>query len=84
MARTRPNPDDDAAPAAGPRLSGVIKRLQRDRGFGFLAADGRDYFFHRSALDHVGEFESLTEGQTVTFEPAQGPKGLRAERLIVV
>ena len=62
-------------------VSGTIKRLVRDKGFGFVAAaDGTEYFFHNSAC--VGtRFDELREGQNVTFEKGQGPKGPRAENL---
>ena len=59
-------------------MNGTIKRLVRDKGFGFVAAaDGNEYFFHQSACD--GQFDSLGEGQSVTFNTGQGPKGPRAE-----
>ncbi|MPZ20753.1 MAG: cold shock domain-containing protein [Luteitalea sp.] len=58
---------------------GTIKRLVSDKGFGFVAAeDGTEYFFHQSACNGVS-FNSLHEGQSVTFEKGQGPKGPRAE-----
>jgi CspA family cold shock protein len=62
-------------------VNGVIKRLVSDKGFGFVAAqDGTEYFFHQSAL--VGaSFNSLREGQQVTFDKGQGPKGPRAENV---
>ncbi len=61
--------------------TGTIKRLVRDRGFGFiLGSDGTELFFHRSAL--VGEaFETLTEGQAVEFEVEKGDKGPRAKNV---
>jgi CspA family cold shock protein len=60
---------------------GKIKRLVTDKGFGFLAADdGSEYFFHQSALVGVS-FDSLREGQAVTFQKGQGPKGPRAENV---
>ncbi len=61
--------------------TGTIKRLVRERGFGFiLGADGVELFFHRSALQ--GEaFDSLTEGQAVEFEVEKGPKGPRAANI---
>lgn len=64
-------------------LSGTIKRLVSDKGFGFiLASDGKEYFFHNSAC--VGtRFDDLREGQGVTFEVGQGPKGPRAESVRV-
>jgi CspA family cold shock protein len=60
---------------------GTIKRLVSDKGFGFVAAqDGTEYFFHQSACTGV-RFNELREGQSVTFEKGQGPKGPRAERV---
>ncbi|HYN07105.1 MAG TPA: cold shock domain-containing protein [Vicinamibacterales bacterium] len=62
-----------------PTINGTVKRIVRDKGFGFVAApDGSEYFFHQSACD---DFDSLREGQNVTFETGQGPKGPRAERV---
>jgi len=61
-------------------MNGTIKRLVSDKGFGFVAAaDGQEYFFHQSACD--GQFDRLREGQAVTFETGQGPKGPRAENV---
>jgi CspA family cold shock protein len=58
--------------------TGTIKRLVRDRGFGFiLAQDGVELFFHRSALQGEG-FDGLTEGQAVEFDVEKGGKGPRA------
>jgi CspA family cold shock protein len=60
--------------------NGTIKRLT-DKGFGFIAAsDGNEYFFHQSACADV-RFDELREGQAVTFEKGQGPKGPRAENV---
>ena len=57
---------------------GIIKRLMRDRGYGFIATeDGKDIFFHRTALRGL-RFDSLKEGQSVEFEVETGPKGPRA------
>jgi CspA family cold shock protein len=62
-------------------MNGTIKRLVSDKGFGFIAAgDGNEYFFHQSAVTQ-GTFESLHEGQAVTFEKGQGPKGPRGENV---
>jgi CspA family cold shock protein len=61
--------------------SGTIKRLVSDKGFGFIAAgDGNEYFFHQSACSGVS-FDELREGQAVTFDKSQGPKGPRAENV---
>jgi CspA family cold shock protein len=62
-------------------MKGTVKRLVSDKGFGFIAAeDGQEYFFHQSALNGVS-FSGLREGQAVTFERGQGPKGARGENV---
>lgn len=54
---------------------GTITRLT-DRGFGFIAREGetKDLFFHSTELKGV-EFNELQEGDKVTFEVTNGPKG---------
>lgn len=62
-------------------MTGTIKRLVSAKGFGFiLASDGNEYFFHNSACTGI-RFDDLQEGQAVTFERGQGPKGPRAENV---
>ena len=61
---------------------GTIKKLT-DKGFGFIAGDDGELFFHNSSLDGVS-FEDLREGQTVEFDVGSGPKGPRAENVRVV
>jgi len=62
-------------------MNGTIKRMVSDKGFGFiLAEDGNEYFFHQSACSRT-PFDSMREGQAVTFERGQGPKGPRAENV---
>lgn len=59
---------------------GTIKRLT-DKGFGFIAPEsGKDMFFHSSSLEGIS-FEELREGQRVSYEVGQGPKGPRAENV---
>ncbi|MBQ16579.1 MAG: cold-shock protein [Planctomycetaceae bacterium] len=59
---------------------GTIKRLT-DRGFGFIDnGTGTDMFFHSSALEGVS-YDELQEGQRVSYEEGQGPKGPRAENV---
>jgi CspA family cold shock protein len=60
---------------------GKIKKLT-DRGFGFIAAatDGKEVFFHRSECQSV-EFDSLTEGQEVSFDRESDAKGPRAKNV---
>ena len=58
--------------------NGTIKRLVRDRGFGFIRDDGgQEWFFHRSSVK-AGTFESLNEGQRVSFDEEPSAKGPRA------
>ncbi len=60
--------------------TGKIKKLT-DRGFGFIAAsDGKEVFFHRSECQSV-EFESLKEGEEVTFDRESDVKGPRARNV---
>jgi len=59
-------------------VQGTIKRVIRDRGFGFIrSADGQEVFFHRSGLQGLN-FDSLREGENVDFEMERGDKGPRA------
>lgn len=57
--------------------SGTIKKLVSDRGFGFIAEDGgKEIFFHRSQVAD-DRFDSLKEGQKVTFERGKDPRSDR-------
>ena len=59
-------------------MEGTIKRLIRDRGFGFIRSeDGQEVFFHRSTLQDL-DFDALREGERVAFELERGSKGPRA------
>ncbi|MCK4426901.1 MAG: cold shock domain-containing protein [candidate division Zixibacteria bacterium] len=54
---------------------GKIKRIIRERGFGFIAAeDGREIFFHQSELQNV-DFDALMEGDQLEFDVVKGQKG---------
>ncbi len=54
--------------------TGTIKKLVGDRGFGFIATeDGSDLFFHRSQVENDA-FDTLREGQTVSFEKGMDPR----------
>lgn len=63
--------------------TGTVKWFNESKGFGFIApADGgKDVFVHFSAIQGSG-FRVLTEGQTVTFEVEQGPKGPQARNVV--
>ena len=59
---------------------GTIKRIT-EKGFGFIeTGDEKDMFFHSSNVEGDG-FDSLREGQRVTFNVGEGPKGPRAENV---
>lgn len=61
-------------------MEGKIKRLT-EKGFGFIEnGSGNDMFFHSSAVQGV-RYDDLREGQEVTYEVGQGPKGPRAENV---
>src|ERR1700731_4308724 len=80
----RPQADrsvNDEGDGMATTMNGTIKRLVSDKGFGFIAAgDGNEYFFHQSACTQTA-FDELREGQAVTFEKGQGPKGPRGENV---
>ncbi len=59
-------------------MKGTIKKLT-DKNFGFIANEDSedDIFFHASELDGV-EFSSLQEGDAVSFEVKDTPKGKAA------
>lgn len=55
---------------------GVVKWFDERKGYGFIESEGKDYFCHISAIH--GNPEPLKEGDRVTFEPLETPKGLSA------
>jgi CspA family cold shock protein len=63
-------------------MTGSIKTLRAEKGFGFIkSADGKEYFFHQSAIYGEG-IDMLREGDSVEFTlGADGPKGPRAENV---
>ena len=61
---------------------GVVKWFNDVKGFGFITPDegGEELFAHFSAIEMKG-FKSLKEGQKVTFEVVEGPKGKQATHI---
>jgi len=65
--------------------TGTVKWFNADKGFGFIAPDdgSADVFAHFSAIQGSG-YRSLEENQQVSFDVAQGAKGLQAENITVL
>ena len=60
-------------------MTGTIKKIIMDKGFGFISSDEleKDVFFHSTALKDA-IFDELREGDKVTFEVQESEKGLNA------
>ena len=63
-------------------ITGTVKWFNDSKGYGFITPQdgGKDVFVHHSAVQGAG-FKSLSEGQKVTFDVEQGPKGPSAARV---
>ncbi|GGP77053.1 MULTISPECIES: cold-shock protein [Streptomyces] len=64
--------------------TGTVKWFNAEKGFGFITQDGGgpDVFVHFSAIQTSG-FKELQEGDQVTYDVTQGPKGPQAENVVV-
>ena len=80
-ARGRRRPGATPLAPSGPKCRGKIKKMVRDRGFGFIRGDdGKEVFFHRSGLN-AADYDALSEGDTVEYVVQEGPRGARAENV---
>ena len=63
--------------------TGTVKWFNEAKGFGFIAPSdgGADVFLHFSAIEGTG-FKTVAEGQPVTYEVENGPKGPQASKVI--
>jgi CspA family cold shock protein len=62
--------------------TGTVKWFNDSKGFGFITPDdgSEDLFAHFSAITMQG-FKTLKEGEKVSFEVVQGPKGKQASNI---
>jgi CspA family cold shock protein len=61
--------------------TGVVKRLVGEHGYGFVSSNaGKDIFFHFSELEGI-KFQSLKEGQSLSFKVGLGEKGFVAKEI---
>lgn len=59
-------------------LKGTVKWFNAEKGFGFITTEeGKDLFVHFSKINKGG-YKSLNEGEKVTFDVEDGPKGQQA------
>jgi len=62
--------------------TGTVKWFNDTKGFGFITADdGTDAFVHHSDIQGDG-FKTLAEGETVSFDMSEGPKGPKAINVV--
>jgi CspA family cold shock protein len=62
--------------------SGTVKWFNDAKGFGFITpTDGSDDLFAHFSGINMNGFKSLKEGQQVTFDVVQGPKGKQASNI---
>lgn len=65
--------------------NGTVKWFNATKGYGFITddADGKEIFVHFSGINSEG-YKELKDGQKVTFEVAEGSRGVQAVNVTVV
>ena len=63
-------------------MNGVVRFFSDGKVYGFVESGGKDYFIHFKEIKMDG-YKSLKEGDKVSFEPSQSPKGVVATNLVV-
>lgn len=90
-ARHRPHASGSAsksvlrdASATGATEQGTVKWFNDAKGYGFITREhGADVFVHHASIIAEG-FRTLSEGDRVTFEVVEGPKGLQAKNVVKI
>ena len=63
-------------------MKGTVKWFNEEKGFGFISTEnGTMFLFHFFSYQTDG-FKRLEEGQKVTFEATQGPRGFQAQNVV--
>ncbi|MBA2123727.1 cold-shock protein [bacterium Unc6] len=63
--------------------TGTVKWFDKRKGYGFITLDeGTDVFVHFSAIGGGDGFKTLVEGQKVTLDVVDGPKGKQANNVV--
>lgn len=64
-------------------MKGKVKMFNNERGFGFITANGKDYFVHYTQIQSQG-YKTLSEGQEVEFDAAKADRGVQAKNVRVI
>ena len=63
---------------------GTVKWYNDDKGYGFIVRErGTDVFVHHASINAEG-FKTLAEGDRVTFDVVEGPKGPQAKNVVKI
>ena len=63
--------------------NGTVKWFNEQKGFGFIASEGKDYFVYYKEINAAG-YKTLKEGQKVQFTAGTTPKGACAKEVSLV